>query len=253
MHRDQTLKLEYAANIPHIASHETRQYVEPGVSSVLRRAHAENTLTGLASRHSRQLAFYSIPCSTSISLRSLRSIPITGLPRYYGRSDPCPAGSSVALKQHEHRLCTGQVSLLHAPELPIPPSPTTSSLSTSLLHVTPQLVESPDSLGSRLHLYPAGSPALVGRIEFVILRMDRSPPAAPHPASRRRSCFRLQAGERMPGGGFHPSVQYYIQHALVGALGAVCQTAPISLPLGKPRVASGSRDPLSISSLVARA
>lgn len=43
---------------------------------------------------------------------------------------------------------------------------------------------------------PAGSPILPGRIEFVFfLRMDRSPPAVPHPASRRRSCIWFQAGE----------------------------------------------------------
>src|SRR5437016_11598135 len=34
---------------------------------------------------------------------------------------------------------------------------------------------------ARLHHLPAGSPDLVSRIEFVILRMDRSPPAASHP------------------------------------------------------------------------
>jgi hypothetical protein len=218
MHREQTLNSGYAANAPHVVSYQTRQHAEPGMSSVLRRAHAENTLTGLASRHSRQLAFRSSPCSSSTFLRSLGSIPITGLPRYYGRSDSWPAGSSVALRQHELRLCTGQVSLLHAPELPIPPSPNTASLSTPLLHVTPQLVEYPDFLGSRLHHWLAGSPVLDGRIEFVNLRMDRSPPAAPHPASRRRSCIRLQAGERIPEGDFHPSVQYYKQRALAGAL-----------------------------------
>ena len=37
-----------------------------------------------------------------------------------------------------------------------------------------------------------------GRIEFVILRTDSSSPVASHPASRRRSYIRLQAGERMP-------------------------------------------------------
>ena len=59
--------------------------------------------------------------------------------------------------------------------------------------------------GSRLHHWLAGSPGSSGRIEFVILRTGRSPPAAPHPASRRRSCRRLQTGERMPEGDFHPS------------------------------------------------
>ena len=94
-----------------------------------------------------------------------------------------------------------------------------SRLSTSLSHVTPQLVESPVAVGSRLHLSSAGSSDLAGRIEFVILRMNHSPSAAPHSASRRRSCSRLQAGERMPEGDFHPSVQYFILRALAGALG----------------------------------
>jgi len=41
------------------------------------------------------------------------------------------------------------------------------------------------------------------RIEFVILRTGRSPPAALHHASLRRSCIRLQAGERLPGEDSH--------------------------------------------------
>jgi hypothetical protein len=49
----------------------------------------------------------------------------------------------------------------------------------------------------RLCYWLAGSPNLPGCIEFVILRTDRSPPVAPHPASRRRSYIRLQAAERM--------------------------------------------------------
>ena len=57
----------------------------------------------------------------------------------------------------------------------------------------------------RFCLTAAGSPMQTGRIEFVILRMDRSPPAAPHLASRRRSRSRLQAGERLPGKDFHLS------------------------------------------------
>jgi hypothetical protein len=52
-------------------------------------------------------------------------------------------------------------------------------------------------------------PELAGQIEFVIPRVNHPPPAAPHPASRRRSCSRLQAGERMPEGDLHPSAQYY--------------------------------------------
>ncbi len=50
----------------------------------------------------------------STFLRSLRSLAVTPLLRYYGRSDSCPPGSS-ALLGHELRLLHGQVSLIHAP------------------------------------------------------------------------------------------------------------------------------------------
>ena len=42
-----------------------------------------------------------------------------------------------------------------------------------------------------------------GRIEFLIVRMARSPPVALHPASRRRSYNRLQAGVGIPGEDLH--------------------------------------------------
>jgi hypothetical protein len=173
--------------------------------SVLLHAPEEKPPTGLALRHSARWLFCSLGFGHSTSLRSLRSIPITGLRRYYGRSDSCPAALRLLGGNMNTVSGPGQVSLIHAHNLPIPPSPTTASPSALLLHATPQLAESPVS-GSRLHHSLAGSPDLVSRIEFVvILRMDRSPPAAPHPASRRRSCIRLQAGERMPGEDFHLS------------------------------------------------
>jgi hypothetical protein len=58
---------------------------------------------------------------------------------------------------------------------------------------------------SRLRLSLVDSPLMLSRIEFVILRTDRSPPAALHHASLRRSCIRLQAGERLPEEDFHLS------------------------------------------------
>src|SRR5262249_31835800 len=58
---------------------------------------------------------------------------------------------------------------------------------------------------SGLHLCTAGSSRTAGRITFVILRTDRSPPVAPHPVSRRRSYLWLQAGERLPGEDLHLS------------------------------------------------
>jgi len=198
------------------------------MNSVLRRALAERAPTGLAFRHSRQWKFCSCLHAPSTSLRALRSIPITGLHRYYGRSDSCPAGSSVPYRQHEHRLCPEQVSLLHAPELPIPPSPTTRQPLDVAFARYPSAHRVSRRFGSRFRLYSAGSPALAGRIEFVILQMDRSPPAAPHPVSRRRSCSRLQAGERIPGGDLHPSVQYFNHRALAGARSAAVLAATAS-------------------------
>jgi len=60
-------------------------------------------------------------------------------------------------------------------------------------------------LGSGLRLSHAGSSAAPGRIGFVILRTGRSPSAALHHASLRRSSSWLQAGERLPGEDFHLS------------------------------------------------
>jgi hypothetical protein len=57
----------------------------------------------------------------------------------------------------------------------------------------------------RLRCSLASSPMSPGRIEFVILRTGRSPPTAPHHTSLRRSCCRLQAGERLPEEDFHLS------------------------------------------------
>ena len=207
LNRDQASESERAPQRTRVVCIQTRQHEMLTMTSVLRRAHAENSMTGLASRHSRQMVPVSSPCTPSTSLRPFAPSPLQGLLSSYGRSDSFPAGSSAALSQHEHRLCPGQVSPLHAAELPIPPSPTTHQSLDVAFARYPSAHRVSRLRGSRLHHYPAGSPILTGRIEFVILRMDRSPPAASHPVSRRRSCSRLQAGERIPGGDFHPSVQ----------------------------------------------
>ncbi len=44
--------------------------------------------------------------------------------------------------------------------------------------------------------FPSRLATTTGRIEFVILRTDRSPPVALHPASRRRSYFQLQCPDQ---------------------------------------------------------
>lgn len=97
-----------------------------------------------------------------------------------------------------------QVSLIHARCLP------DHSVSTHLMlrcrrFITLPLSSTAFPCGSRLRPCAAGSSIAPGRIEFVILRTGRSPPAALHHASLRRSCIRLQAGERLPGEDFHLS------------------------------------------------
>ena len=111
---------------------------------------------------------------------------------------------------HEHRLFGEQVSLIHASGPPIIPPPTTLGLPPSLSHPTPQRVGFLTSVSPGFAT-ESQARQLSGRIAFVILRTDRSPPAAPHPASRRRSCSRLQAGERMPGEDLHLSDQTRFQ------------------------------------------
>jgi len=60
-------------------------------------------------------------------------------------------------------------------------------------HTLPLSSTGPLPTGIGFALHPAGSPVSSGRIEFVILRTGRSPPVAPHPASRRRSYVWFQA------------------------------------------------------------
>src|SRR6202048_4970266 len=97
-----------------------------------------------------------------------------------------------------------QVSLIHASSL------SDHSVSNHLMHPCRRfrtLPLSPTASRFRfrlLHGY-AASPITPGRIEFVILRTGRSPPTALHFTSRRRSCSRLQAGERIPEEDFHLS------------------------------------------------
>ena len=99
-----------------------------------------------------------------------------------------------------------QVSLIHASSL------LDHSVSKHLTHPRSRFVTLPLSAtglpvlqGSGLRLSLAGSSTAPGRIEFVILRTGHSPPAALHPASRRRSCIWLQAGERIPEEDLHLS------------------------------------------------
>jgi len=156
--------------------------------------------TCLAGRHSREGRSISDSVSHPPSCAPFAPSPLRDFLATTGALTP--AGLSPTL---------GQVSLIHVSDLPIPPSPTTPQALDADFARYPSSRRVSYLRRSRLHHFPAGSPTLTGRIEFVILRMDRSPPAAPHPASRRRSCSRLQAGERIPEEDFHLSDQTRFQ------------------------------------------
>ena len=175
--------------------------------SVPPRASGPRTLSGLFSPcgHCRRFGLPSV-CSSRIHLPvPLRSTPVTALLATMGTLTPraglppdrgLPASRHTSVSDHSasnhptrphHRFHTLPLSSMGLPLTRVQASP----------------------LASRL----AGTP---GRIEFVILRTGLSPPVAPHPASRRRSYLRLQAGERMPGEDLH-----LYTCALAGALARV--------------------------------
>ena len=154
----------------------------------------------LAGRHSREGRSVSASASHLPSCTPFAPSPLRDFLATMGALTP--AGHSPTL---------GQVSLIHVSDLPTPPSPTTPQALDADFARYPSSHRVSCLRRSRLHLSYAGSPTLTGRIEFVILRMDRSPPVAPHPASRRRSYSWLQAGERIPEEDSHLSDQTRFQ------------------------------------------
>ena len=189
------------------------------VGSVLSRAPEEESPTGLAPRHSRWLALCLLAPDPSTFLRSLRSRPITALLRYYGRSDSCPHGSSSLPGEGFAASRNEQVSLIHVPGLPVIPSPTTRCAPGTAFPRYPSARRASHIYRSGLRLSLGGSPVTPGRIEFVILRTDRSPPAAPHLASWRRSCIRVSGRRAYTWRGLSP----LWSSTLSGAPGAVRQ------------------------------
>ena len=147
------------------------------------------TSTGTARRHWAEEIYAAVHPYSSTFLRPFAPSPLQALLRSYVRSDSCSPGSSAFLR-HERRLFGEQVSLIPAHDLPAILSPTTCARSVSPRHVTCRRIE-PRGLpygNSGLRHSLADSPHHAGRIEFLIVRTGRSPPAAPHPVSPRRSC-----------------------------------------------------------------
>ena len=169
----------------------------PDQRSRFRRRRTESP-TGTARRHWAEDRYAAVHPHSSTFLRPFAPDPLQALRRSYGRSDSCSrrfGSAGIIVRQPPLRLLREQVSLIHAPGLPTIPSPTTCGRSASSGHVTPRRVEprllphgrTPNGNSGLRHSL-AGSPHHTGRIEFLIVRTGRSPPAAPHPVSPRRSC-----------------------------------------------------------------
>jgi len=211
-------------------------------NSVFSLASTEAAPACLARGHWRWLSFCPDRRHASTSLPPLAPSPLRDFIATMGALTP--AGLSPTM---------GQVSLIHVSDLPIPPSPTTPQALDVDFPRYPSSRRVSCLRRSRLHHFPAGSPTLTGRIEFVILRMDRSPPAAPHPASRRRSCSRLQAGERIPEEDFHLSDQTRFQAHWNGRSARVvgCEFSTVigqDLPIPPQRFACPDLDCCSLAS-----
>src|SRR5208282_3652774 len=82
-------------------------------------------------------------------------------------------------------------------------------------------------------------PHHTGRIEFLIVRTGRSPPAAPHPVSPRRSCRRLQVTSAWRG------LSPLLPGALSGALAALSERRFVASISDRRR--GGRRPPPGVS------
>src|SRR5229473_3370311 len=154
-------------------------------------------------QHWRRSCFHWSGLYVSTFLRSLRSTPVTELHRYYGRSDSCSPRLFGTWSMNSGSF-SEQVSLSHASGLPNHSVSKHQGSRSCRFHTLP-LSARAFRFRFRVRHWLAGSPTAPGRIEFVILRTGRSPPAALHHASLRRSGIRLQAGERLPGEDLHLS------------------------------------------------
>ena len=138
-----------------------------------------------------------------------------------------------------HRVSVhGGVSPLHVLALPdhsVPNHPTSSRGRFLTLPLSAAGV-----LADQTSPSPSGLVTTPDRNGFALLRTGRSPPVALHPALRRRSYSRLQAGERMPEVDSHHSVRVPSR-----AHWEASPVSPNSLPqrcLGRPKCTVSTTD-----------
>src|SRR5262245_28868977 len=158
-------------------------------------------LSGLLSqRHCRRCVFQMLGHSPSIFL-----VPFAppALPGFIATMEP--------LTPVSHLPGSRQVSLCPVFDYPFIPSPTTLSPSEIAFARYPSASRTSACRGPGFaFVRQARQSTRPNRVHFM-LRTERSPSVAPYPASRRRSYFRIQAGERVPEEDLHLSSQTPLQ------------------------------------------
>ena len=169
-------------------------------------------LSGLRSPcgHSRRCSFPRCVHPVSPFLAVLRSVRITGLPRYYAASD-FPAGSHPRRDLPASRTRPSDRSVTQHPWRP-----------AVAFARYPSAQPAPPLPGSGLHQSSADSPRF--RPFCVRHRLSYGPvvhlPLLPTRRRRRCSYVRLRAGERMPGADFHRSERVRSQAHVVARFSA---------------------------------
>ncbi len=139
-----------------------------------------------------------------------------------------PVGGSSMRSAHEHRFVTTQVSLIHAwPSRSFRPQPPHGPCRRFLTLPLSATASGIPGRASPLHSRLAAD-SRPNRVRHP--RTDRSPPVAPHPASRRRSYIRLQAGERLPEEDSHLSDQTRFQAHSAATSRRTPKSNPENLP-----------------------
>ena len=159
---------------------------------------AEEPLPGLASRHLSVVGVWAPRAADSIFLHPFAPPALPGFVATMGALTPADRWG--------HRSGRPQVSLLACTKRrTIPPSTTPGRPGVPVWFCRPGLPraiapqdDAPPLLGrSVIWASPLASRLATtrSRIRFVLLRTSRSPPVALHPASRRRSYFRLRGSD----------------------------------------------------------
>ena len=128
----------------------------------------------------------------------LDSTGIARLHRYYGRSDSWLVRLPVLWFPARSPWFTLRAFRPFRPQSPCAPHGRFVTLPLSAVDVPPTSGRIRASLSTR----KLAGVAWPNRVRY--LRTGRSPPVASHPASRQRGFGRIQAGERLPEGDFHP-------------------------------------------------